>query len=139
MKIVVAEQQDAADDAVIEGAAVRGRGRRTAPPAPADHATTEATLALPATVDSEGEAAEQSLSAEGAAAADRAGPGEHTLGAGEPTAADHAHTDPTLAVPATEGTEAEAAERAMSDDGARAADQAAGERDKPGSTGQGAV
>jgi hypothetical protein len=56
MKIVVAEKQEAAaDDDVIEARAT---------PAPVDHATTDTMTALPPTVDNEGEAAEQALSAE---------------------------------------------------------------------------
>jgi hypothetical protein len=45
---------------------------------------------------------------------------------------DHAATDATLSVPATEGTEAEAAQQSMSDD-------AAEHQTPPGSGGQGAT
>jgi large subunit ribosomal protein L22 len=127
MKIVVAEKQDEVelDDDVIEASAI---------PAPPDHVSTESGLALPPTVDNEGEAAEQSLSSE---AADHATLGEHSVGAGE-VSADHAQTDATLSVPATEGTEAEAAQQAMSTE---AAGQPEGDEDKtpPGQSGQGAT
>jgi large subunit ribosomal protein L22 len=133
MKIVVAEKQDEVaidDDGVIEASAI---------PAPSDHATTEAGLALPSTVDNEGEAAEQALSADAAEASDRAAPEpphDHAATAQD----DHAHTEATLAVPQTEGTEAEAAEQSMSHDAAEAADEAAGEHHTPpGNPGQGAA
>jgi large subunit ribosomal protein L22 len=122
MKIVVAEKQEA----VIEASSAPRRAVRGTP---ADHATTEATLALPSTVDNEGEAAEQALSAD---AVDHANAGEHSAGAAQEAMTDHASTDPTLAVPATEGTEAEAAQQSMSDD-------AAEHQTPPGSGGQGAT
>jgi large subunit ribosomal protein L22 len=89
-----------------------------------DHAHTDATLSVPATEGTEAEAAQQAMSDDQAGIADHAAPGEHSPGAGPATMTDHAHTDPTLAIPATEGTEAEAAQQAMSDDQAHASDQA---------------
>src|SRR5450432_3361579 len=44
MKIVVAEKQDDVDDGVIESRPARASAARTAPVAPADHASTDATL-----------------------------------------------------------------------------------------------
>jgi large subunit ribosomal protein L22 len=128
MKIVVAEKQEVENGG---GGGARGapRAASRAPVAQADHASTAATLALPATVDNEGEAAEQALSAD---AADHATAGEHSAGAAQSAMTDHAATDATLSVPATEGTEAEAAQQSMSDD-------AAEHQTPPGSGGQGAT
>jgi large subunit ribosomal protein L22 len=111
MKIVVAEQRDEVDDDAIEGTAIRTPATRTPP---ADHALTEATLALPPTVDDEGEAAEQAMSAEQTEASDQAGSGEHSAGANETAMTDHAHTEAGLALPGTVDDEGEAAEQAMS-------------------------
>jgi large subunit ribosomal protein L22 len=141
MKIVVAEKQDDADDDVIEGSAISRRVRPAAPAAPVDHVTTEAGLALPSTVDNEGEAAEQAMSADASEVADHAAaPEQHAAPSGEATT-DHAHTDAELSVPETEGTEAEAAQQSMSDDAAAAAsDQAGGEHETPpGHSGEGAT
>ena len=147
IKIVVAEQRDevAVDDDVIEGAAIPTPVTRTAPAAPTapvDHAHTDATLSVPMTEGTEAEAAEQSMSAAGAEAADSAAaaqpPHEHVAMAEQTD--DHAHTDATLSVPATEGTEAEAAQESMSDDAAEASDQAAEEhKTPPDHSGQGAT
>ena len=130
MKIVVAEKQDEVeiDDDVIEASAI--------PTPTVDHATIEATEALPATVDDEGEAAEQALSADAVAAAE-APPSNHAAMPAQ-TQDDHAHTEATLAVPATEGTEAEAAEQSLSAD---ASDKAATDEHHtpPGQSGQGAT
>jgi large subunit ribosomal protein L22 len=128
MKIVVAEKQDEVevDDDVIEASAI---------PTPPDHVGTEAGLALPPTVDNEGEAAEQSLSAE---AADHATLGEHSAGAGE-VSADHAQTDAALSVPATEGTEAEAAQQAMSTEASGQPEATDEDKTPPGQSGQGAT
>jgi hypothetical protein len=86
------------------------------------------------------------MSAEQAEIADHAVSGEHSPGAGPESMTDHAHTDPTLAIPATEGTEAEAAEQAMSHDQAEAADKAAADKAEteehhtpPDHSGQGAT
>jgi large subunit ribosomal protein L22 len=144
MKIVVAEKQEDVDDGVIEATPARAR-RTTASTAPraADHAATEAGLALPPTVDNEGEAAEQAMSADAGAASDQisgqAAAREHSPGTGEGAITDHAHTDPILAVPETEGTDAEAAEQAMSEDAAKAEDDE--HKTPPASTpsGQGAA
>jgi large subunit ribosomal protein L22 len=119
MKIVVAEQRDEVDDDAIEGTATRTPATRTPP---ADHALTEATLALPPTVDDEGEAAEQAMSADQAEASDQAGSGDHSAGAGETPVTDHAHTEAGLALPGTVDDEGEAAEQAMSADQAAASD-----------------
>jgi large subunit ribosomal protein L22 len=134
MKIVVAEKREDATDDVIEGSAIRGRARRGAPVSqttlvsPTDHVTTEAGLALPATVDNEGEAAEQAMSADAAGIADHAAAAEpHAATSGDPIT-DHAHTDAELSVPSTEGTEAEAAQQSMSDDAAAISDQAASDQ-----------
>jgi large subunit ribosomal protein L22 len=76
MKIVVAERQDAAADGdVIEASAIPTPVTRAAPPV--DHVSTDPALALPATVDDEGEAAEQSLS-EDAVKAEQAGETGHS-------------------------------------------------------------
>ena len=136
MKIVVAEQQEDADDDVIEATPVRTA--RTVSPA-TDHATTDTTLSVPETEGTAAEAAEQSMSAD---AASHATAGEHSPGAGQGAMTDHAHTEPTLAVPETEGTEAEAAEQAMSADAAKAADDAAAPEtppETPPESGQGAT
>jgi large subunit ribosomal protein L22 len=127
MKIVVAEKQDEVevDDDVIEGTALPTPVAQATPAMEADHAHTEATLAIPAPEGTEAEAAEQAMSADQAEIADHAMAGEHSPGPGPESMTDHAHTDPTLAIPATEGTEAEAAEQAMSHDQAEAADKAA--------------
>jgi large subunit ribosomal protein L22 len=96
MKIVVAERQEVEDDgdavapSKVRSSVTRDSGRPpTADPvsavepeagagvASADHSTVEATLALPATVDDEGEAAGQAPSAEHADASDRAPDDEH--------------------------------------------------------------
>ena len=155
MKIVVAERQEEVDvdDDVIEASAipvpatpaapVQGAAAPVSEATPADHATVDATLALPATVDNEGEAAEQALSHDQAEASDQeaAGAPPHTdhVAMTEQTD-DHAHTEPTLAVPETEGTEAEAAEQAMSHDAAEASDKDAADEHKtpPDHSGQGA-
>jgi len=141
MKIVVAEKAEdtEADDGVIEATAVRPRRERRAEARAAggaDHATTAATLSVPATEGTEAEAAEQVMSADAATAADNAGSGEHSSGASQDAMTDHASTDATLSVPMTEGTEAEAAQQAMSQDAADAADE---HKTPPGSTGQGAA
>ncbi len=146
MKIVVAEQRDDpdADAGVIEGRAVRTRRQGSA--APADHARTEAGLALPATVDNEGEAAEQAMSADQAAASDHAASGQaHDHPGATADADDHAHTAATDALPSTVDDEGEAADQAMSaeasgraDDEHKAADHHDGEH-KPGEPGQGAT
>jgi len=132
MKIVVAEKQDETeiDDDVIEGAAI---------PVPVTSA--EAMLAIPATEGTEAEAAEQAMSADAAEASDEAPAGEHSPGPDETAMEDHAHTEATLSVPATEGGEAEAAEQAMSGDAAEAADKAADEEHHtpPDQSGQGAT
>jgi len=90
------------------------------PSAIPDHVAVEATLALPATVDDEGEAAEQALSAD--QVAEQSPPAEH---AAQPTAVteDHAHTEATLSVPPTVDDEGEAAEQALSADAAAEADK----------------
>jgi large subunit ribosomal protein L22 len=138
MKIVVAEKQDVveADDDVIEASAIPAPVTFTPPPV-VDHAPIEA---LPATVDDEGEAAEQALSADHVAA-EEPPPSSHATAMNEPTTDDHAHTEASLSVPATEGTEAEAAEQAMSADAAEAADEAAEteHHTPPADTGQGAA
>ena len=126
MKIVVAEQQDSADDGVIEGSANRGRrsgpGGRTPAVPPVDHATTDAALSVPPTEGTDAEAAEQSMSADAAAAADRAAGGAAHAAPSDQPMTDHATTAAELSVPATEGTEAEAARQSMSDDAAHKAD-----------------
>jgi large subunit ribosomal protein L22 len=139
MKIVVAEMPDASEAPVRPR---RGSARVTAAPvsalipdapppsAIADHVTVEATLALPSTVDDEGEAAEQALSAE--RVAEQSAAAEHASPAAA-TTEDHAHTEATLSVPATEGGEAEAAEQAMSADAAAVADKAETPPDHSGS------
>jgi large subunit ribosomal protein L22 len=145
MKIVVAEQQDEPEiDApeiennVIEGAAIPAPVTSTAPP---EAIPAEAMLAVPATEGTEAEAAEQAMSADAAEASDAAPVGEHSPGADETAMEDHAHTEATLAVPATEGGEAEAAEQAMSADAAEAADQQAADEHKtpPDQSGKGAT
>ena len=137
MKIVVAEKQDEVADDVIEASAIPAPARRTAL---ADHAGTDTALAVPATEGTEAEIAEQGMSADAAAVADHAPAAEPHATMTE-TTDDHAHTDPTLAVPQTEGTEAEAAEQAMSADAAEAADQAAENEHKtpPDHSGSGAT
>jgi len=52
-------------------------------------------------------------------------PARQSSPAYQPPLADHAGTDTSLAIPATEGTEAEVAEQAMSTDAAEVADHAA--------------
>jgi large subunit ribosomal protein L22 len=128
MKIVVAEQQDEVEDDVIEASAIPTPVTQAAPVMPADHAHTEAGLALPATEGNEAEAAEQALSADAAEGADHAAAAEPHAAMSEQAMTDHAHTEATLAVPATEGNEAEAAEQAMSADAAQASDQAASDK-----------
>jgi large subunit ribosomal protein L22 len=120
MKIVVAEKQDdvESDDDVIEASAI--------PTPTVDHVTTQAAEALPATVDDEGEAAEQALSAEAVAAEQPHEPAEATPAQGSD---DHATIAATDALPATVDDEGEAAEQSLSAD---ASDQtAAGEHEKP--------
>jgi len=140
MKIVVAEKQDEPeiDDDVIEGAAIPAPVTSTAPPEamPAD-----AMLAVPATEGTEAEAAERAMSADAAEVSDEAPVGEHSPGPDETAMEDHAHTEATLSVPATEGGEAEAAEQAMSADAAETADQHAADENKtpPDQSGQGAT
>jgi large subunit ribosomal protein L22 len=119
MKIVVAEKPDQVDDDVIEARAARTPSRQ-APPA--DHMGTAATLAVPDTEGTAAEAAEQAMASDAAAIADHAPAAEPHATMTEMTDG-HAHTDPTLAVPQTEGTEAEAAEQAMSADAAEQADE----------------
>ena len=144
IKIVVAEKQDE-----VEAPVRARRGASRAMPAPMsalipdapppsavpDHVAVDATMALPSTVDDEGEAAEQALSAD--QVAHEAPPAEHVTAPVEAATEDHAHTEATLSVPATEGSEAEAAEQAMSADAAAAADKAETPPDHsgPGSTG----
>jgi hypothetical protein len=137
MKIVVAEKQDDVemdDDDVIESTAVpvpaataapEVQAATAAPEAEADHAHTDTALSVPETEGTIAEAAEQAMSADAAEVADHAADAEPhaTMSAEAPT--DHAHTDAELSVPATEGTEAEAAQQSMSDDAAEAADQEA--------------
>jgi large subunit ribosomal protein L22 len=135
MKIVVAEQQDEVDAGVIEASAVPTPATRAAPP---DHATVEATAALPPTVDDEGEAAEQALSHDQAEISDDAPAGEHSQGAGEGTMTDHAHTDASLSLPGTVDDEGEAADQAMSHDASDQAD-ADEHRTPPDHSGQGAT
>jgi large subunit ribosomal protein L22 len=142
MKIVVAEKQDDQDtdldDNVIEGAAIP---TRTVPDAAADHAVIEPTLAVPATEGTEAEAAERAMSAD-AVARDRMNePGERGAAMSETPMTDHVTTDPMLALAATEGTEAEAAQQAMSDDAAHADDEKTAEEQQtpPGNPGQGAA
>jgi hypothetical protein len=111
-----------------------------APPPSAipDHVAVEATMALPPTVDDEGEAAEQALSDDQAG---QAPPVEHVTSPIEAATEDHAHTEATLSVPPTVDDEGEAAEQAMSADAAEASDKAAEEHatppdhSGPGSTG----
>jgi len=138
MKIVVAEREEVMDDGTIEASTVRTRAPR---PARSDHATTPATTALPATVDDEGEAAEQAMSADQTKVADDDGAGHGAPHAAEttPAAEGHAHTDATLSVPSTEGTEAEAAQQSMSDDAAEVADTTGSEHHTPPAGGQGAA
>jgi large subunit ribosomal protein L22 len=132
MKIVVAEKQDDVemDDDVIESTAV------PTPAARADHAHTDTALSVPETEGTAAEAAEQSMSADAAEAADHAAAVEPHA-AMSATTSDHVGTDASLSVPATEGTEAEAAGQAMSADAAEAADNA--HQTPPGSSGQGAA
>ena len=127
MKIVVAEQQDEVsndfEDGVIESSAELMPETQVAPAAGADHAHTDTALSVPETEGTAAEAAEQAMSHDQAEVADHAAPGEHSPGAGQEAMTDHAHTDTTLSVPMTEGTEAEAAEQSMSDDAAHKADE----------------
>src|SRR5580704_7566785 len=98
MKIVVAEKQDEVADDVIEASAIPSPAPQAAPvmaTAPADHAGTDTTLAVPATEGTEAEAAEQAMSADAAEVADHAAAAEPHAAMTEP-AEDHAHTDPTL-------------------------------------------
>jgi large subunit ribosomal protein L22 len=146
MKIVVAEQQDPVDDGVIEASAIPTRAARSRPAAqpdhaPPDHVTTEATAALPGTVDDEGEAAEQALSHDAAEASDHAAAGEHSPGAGQGTMTDHAHTDASSSLPGTVDDEGEAADQALSHDASDASDQAEADehRTPPDHSGQGAT
>jgi large subunit ribosomal protein L22 len=141
MKIVVAEQQDPVDDGVIEASAIPTRAARATPVSQPDHVTTEATAALPGTVDDEGEAAEQAMSHDAAEASDHAAAGEHSAGAGEGTMTDHAHTDASLSLPGTVDDEGEAADQALSHDASDASDQAEADehRTPPDHSGQGAT
>ena len=125
MKIVVSEQPDEVDDGVIEASAIPAPAAAVTP---ADHAHTEATLAVPATEGTEAEAAEQAMSADAAERADHSPVPPHEPMTLNEQTEDHAHTEATLSVPATEGSEAEAAEQAMSADAAAASDQAASEQ-----------
>jgi large subunit ribosomal protein L22 len=132
MKIVVAEKQDDVADDLIEGAAVpASRGRRGSAP---DHVTTPATQALPATVDDEGEEAEQALSDDSAQAAHVSEGGSEAV-PDTAAAVDHASTPATDSLPSTVDDEGEAAEQALSDDATDKADH----QTPPGSTGQGAT
>ena len=137
MKIVVAEQQDDANDSVIEGRASRGARPR---PTPADHATTPSTLAVPATEGTEAEAAEQAMSADRAKAADDyVVQGTHS-GAAEGSTADHVATAATDSLPPTVDNEGEAAEQALSADASKASDKAEAEHHTPPTSGgQGAA
>jgi large subunit ribosomal protein L22 len=138
MKIVVAEKQDAVEAPVR---ARRGASRAMAAPVSAlipdvpppsaipDHVAVEATMALPPTVDDEGEAAEQALSDDQVAG--QAPVAEHVTSAAEATTEDHAHTEATLSVPSTVDDEGEAAEQALSADAADASDKAAEEHATP--------
>jgi large subunit ribosomal protein L22 len=141
IKIVVAEQQETVDDGVIEGAAVARRAGRSAPIEQADHAHTDASLSLPATVDDEGEAAERAMSHDQADISDHAAAGAHSPGAGQDAMTDHAHTDPSLSLPGTVDDEGEAADQAMSHDAADAADEAEARQHPtpPGHPGEGAT
>ena len=142
MKIVVAEKQDDQDtdldDNVIEGAAIP---TPAASRAAADHAVIESTLAVPATEGTEAEAAEQAMSADAVARDQVSAPHEAGAAVTETPMTDHVTTDPMLALAATEGTEAEAAQQAMSDDAAHVDDEKATEeqRTPPGNPGQGAA
>jgi large subunit ribosomal protein L22 len=112
MKIVVAERQEDTDAGVIEGSARRAPARRPAPVESAsDHVTTDAALSLPATVDNEGEAAEQALSAE--AVAHAVMPEPHPAAVQTPMT-DHPTTAATDSLPPTVDNEGEAAEQALS-------------------------
>jgi len=136
MKIVVAERPDDVeqDDDVIEATAI------PVPAAPvavaADHARTDTALSVPETEGTAAEAAEQAMSADAAAVADHAAAAEPHAAMSTEAATDHAHTDAELSVPATEGTEAEAAQQSMSDDAAAASDQAAAEHHTPPADGE---
>ena len=123
MKIVVAEKQDEVDGDVIEASAVPAPATRTAPVTAADHARTEATLAVPMTEGTDAEAAEQAMSHDQAEISDHAAAGEHFPGAGQDAMTDHAHTDASESLPGTVDDEGEAAEQAMSHDAAEASDQ----------------
>jgi len=136
MKIVVAERQDDVDlddDDVIESTAVP---TPAATVAQADHAHTDTALSVPETEGTAAEAAEQAMSADAAAVADHAAAAEPHAAMSTGAATDHAHTDAELSVPATEGTEAEAAQQSMSDDAAAASDQAAAEHHTPPADGE---
>jgi hypothetical protein len=131
MKIVVAERQDdiEADDDVIEASALPVPAQTFAPDlvpvVEADHAHTDTALSVPETEGTAAEAAEQAMSADAANVADRAAPAEPHAAMSAEATTDHAHTDAELSVPATEGTEAEAAQQSMSVDAAEVADRAA--------------
>jgi large subunit ribosomal protein L22 len=141
MKIVVAEKQDevAVDDGVIEGSAIPTPTTPT--PAAPTLAAAEPMLAVPATEGTEAEAAELAMSADAVETADHAAEPPHEHVTLPEQTDDHAHTEATLAVPATEGSEAEAAEQAMSHDAAEAADKAADEEHHtpPDHSGEGAT
>ena len=132
MKIVVAERPDEieADDDLdadtIEGTAIPVSGAETN-----DHMHTAAQGALPATVDDEAEAAEQTMSADAVAALGAPRVGEHAV-MSEQTPVDHAHTEAQGALPASVDDEAEAAEQSLS------SQSLTGGQQTPGNTGQGA-
>jgi large subunit ribosomal protein L22 len=137
IKIVVAEKPDGVEAPVRPGRAARIAPMPVsalipdAPPPSAipDHVAVAATMALPPTVDDEGEAAEQALSADQVAG--QAPPAEHVTARAEATTDDHAHTEATLSVPSTVDDEGEAAEQALSADAAEASDKAAEEHETP--------
>ena len=138
MKIVVAEKQQEVDGGVSDASAARTRRAAPARQEPqADHAHTDTALSVPATEGTEAETAEQAMSADAANVADHA-PAAAPHAVMTETTEDHAHTDPTLSVPQTEGTEAEAAAQAMSSDAADEAD-AEQRHTPPGHPGEGAT
>jgi len=139
MKIVVAERDQVDDDA--ERVVRPARPSRTPTTPAADHVTTGAMSSVPNTEGTEAEAAEQAMSADQTAVsnAEAAGQAPHEHVAVAEQTDDHAHTDATLSVPQSEGTEAEAAQQSMSDDQARRDDQRAADEHKtpPDQSGQG--